>query len=211
MKRSMVAILFVLLTSFIYGQEKTETNEIQTLFSSHQGIGFYGGFSLGYSQIDNQDALVSGGRLALIFNHSTAIGLAGYGFVNDLDSYEWNNEAEVRLSLAGGYGGLFVEPILNGLKPVHLSFPVLLGIGGITQIAKIPSGDWGYPTYESIEEDLFFIVEPAIELEFNMARFFRTALTVSYRYTSDIELTVVTDPDVLKGLHFGLNFKFGKF
>jgi hypothetical protein len=56
---------------------------------------------------------------------------------------------------------------------IHVTFPVLLGIGGISQIAKFPSTEWGYPDYESIEEDLFFIIEPAVELEFNMARFFR--------------------------------------
>jgi hypothetical protein len=54
------------------------------------------------------------------------------------------------------------------------------------------------------------VVEPAIELEFNMARFFRMAATASYRYTSNITL-FDTDEDVLRGLNFGLTFKFGKF
>jgi hypothetical protein len=53
----------------------------------------------------------------------------------------------------------------------------------------------------------FFIVEPAVELEFNLARFFRTAATLSYRYTSDIDLLGM-DENVLNGLHLGLTFKF---
>lgn len=203
-------MLLVCAVAYAYAQEEQRENEFQTLFSNQQSLGFYGGFSMGYSQIDGKDALVSGGRLALIFNRATALGIAGYGFVNNLDSYRWNENEDLRYSLGGGYGGIFIEPIVGGLKPVHVAFPVLFGVGGAGLYRSYAPGYWDYPHYESAEGDFFFIVEPAVELEFNLARFFRTAATLSYRYTSNIELLGM-DENVLNGLHFGLTFKFGKF
>ena len=48
---------------------------------------------------------------------------------------------------------------------------------------------WGDPYHgNQYAYDAFFVIEPAVELEFNLARFFRLAATVSYRYTSDINL-----------------------
>ena len=192
------------------GQDSYQNDEIKTVFSKNRSNGGYGAFSMAYSQIDGHDAFVAGGRGAFIFDHSFAIGLGGYGFVNNLDdhyNYYPNNE----LSLAGGYGGLVVEPIVAGRSPVHLSFPILLGMGGVSLVDLY---EWDYygpaNPVRNYDYDVFFVIEPAMELEFNLARFFRTAAYVSYRYTSNIQIHD-TDEDVLNGLNFGLTFKFGKF
>lgn len=213
MKRLTTLFLLVLLVFFATAQEDSYNNEIRTLFGSHKSLGFYGSFSLGYSLIDNEDALVSGGRAALIFNHSMALGLGGYGFVNNLDDFDdfWDDENE-SYALTGGYGGIFIEPIVGGLRPVHVSFQVLLGLGGVALIENYNSGYWDYSYRRSnyLEHDLFFVIEPGAELEFNLAHFFRIAATLSYRFTSDIQL-YATDKDALRSLHAGLTFKFGKF
>jgi hypothetical protein len=209
MKKYSLMLLLISAVLFTYAQVEN-TGEIQTLFSNQKSLGFYGSFSIGYSQINSKDALVSGGRAGMIFNHSTAVGIAGYGFVNNLDSYRWHDDNVLKYSLAGGYGGIFIEPIVGGLKPVHVAFPVIFGMGGIAQVRNYGPGYWEFPYYDTPESDLFFIVEPGVELEFNLARFFRTAAALSYRFTSDVELFEV-DPHVLHGLHFGLIFKFGKF
>jgi hypothetical protein len=211
MKKILPFLFLVWAVGEAYAQDDYKKNEIRTLFSGQKSLGFYGSFSLGYSQINGKDALVSGARGGMIFNHATAIGFGGYGFINNMEGYRWEDENLMKYSLAGGYGGIFVEPIVGGLKPVHLAFPVLFGLGGVAQVRNYGPGYWNYPHFfETPENDIFFIVEPAVELEFNLARFFRTAATVSYRYTSNIDLFGV-DEDVLRGFHFGLIFKFGKF
>jgi hypothetical protein len=86
MKKYSLMLLLISAVLFTYAQVEN-TGEIQTLFSNQKSLGFYGSFSIGYSQINSKDALVSGGRAGMIFNHSTAVGIAGYGFVNNLDSY----------------------------------------------------------------------------------------------------------------------------
>ncbi len=209
MKKFFVVLIMAFTFLPAIGQDDNH-QEIKTLFSNQKSIGFYGSLSLGYSQIHGKDALTSGVRAAMIFNHSTAIGLAGYGFANDMESYKWEDENALRYSLAGGYGGIFIEPIVGGMNPVHVSFPVLFGIGGVAQVSHYGTDYWEYPYNDTYENDMFFIVEPAIELEVNLARFFRTAATFSYRFTTDVELPDVA-PNVLRGPQFGLTFKFGKF
>ncbi|MBN2634719.1 MAG: hypothetical protein JXR61_00510 [Prolixibacteraceae bacterium] len=205
--------MFVLLTFvfvFSYAQEDEKSIEIRTL-SGQNSLGFYGAATVGYSQMEAKDALVIGGRAGLIFNHSTAIGLAGYGFFNNLDGNNLPVGSNAWYSLAGGYGGLFIEPIVGATKLIHISFPVLVGMGGVGLVRNVGPGTWDDPfDIEMPENDFFFIVEPAAELELNVTSFFRMVANLSYRFTSNVDLIGKT-PDVLQGWNFGLTFKLGKF
>lgn len=211
MKHLTIILALLITAHLVNAQDDYYNDEVQTIFSKKKSNGAYGALNVAYSQINGRDALVSGVRGAFIFDHSFAIGLGGYGFINDLDYHSYNHiNHEERNSLAGGYGGIFIEPILGGRKPVHVSFPILIGMGGI---ALIDNYNWDWDDYHSGFEhnnDFFFVLEPAVELEFNLARFFRLALAASYRFTSDIEVHEI-DEDVLNGFNFGATFKFGKF
>jgi hypothetical protein len=209
MKKIVILLSLILAVTFTNAQNEYQNDEIQTIFSKNRSNGGYGAFTISYSEIGGRDALVTGGRGAFIFDHCLAIGLGGFGFVNNLDYHSYNNQNEY--SLAGGYGGLFIEPIVAGRSPVHVSFPILIGMGGISLFENYGWDYWesDYPG-PSFGNDVFFVIEPAVELEFNLARFFRLAATVSYRHTSEIEL-FETDENVLNGFNFGMTFKFGKF
>ncbi|MCF8379360.1 MAG: hypothetical protein K9H49_07270 [Bacteroidales bacterium] len=198
-----------------YGQENEmnsryqNNSEINTLFGRNKiSSGGYGGFGVGYSSINNKDAIITTARGAWIIGHGLAIGFAGTGFMN---SFQYDPVLDADVNLTGGYGGLLVEPILMGRFPVHLSFPVIAGIGGVAYTSSQWTNDpWGYQ--ESWIEDYtnFFILEPGVELEFNVLKFFRFAFGLSYRMTSDISL-MSTPPTALNGLSGGMTFKFGKF
>ena len=215
MKQLSIFLVLIITALYAGAQDDYRNDEVETIFSKGRSNGGYGAFSIGYSQIDGRDALVTGARGAFIFDHSFAIGLGGYGFVNNLDYDHYNyDNPEDRFMLAGGYGGIFIEPILGGTKPVHLSFPILVGMGSIALVEN-DGWDWHwhddrYDHWHEYDHDLFFVLEPAVELEFNVVRFFRASAYASYRFTSDIEL-YDTENDVLKGFNFGMTFKFGKF
>jgi hypothetical protein len=213
MKKTGLLIIFILSITFVKAQDQDsyQSDEVRTIFSKNQSNGGYGAFTISYSNIGGYDALVTGGRGAFIFDHALAIGLGGYGFVNNLD-YDYHNSNTGRnLSLAGGYGGFLIEPIIAGKSPVHVSFPILIGGGGVSLVDMYAWEYWGQPQpgYE-YDYDAFFVIEPAVELEFNLARFFRMAAAVSYRHTSEIQLHQ-TDADALRGFNYGVTFKFGKF
>ena len=208
MKKTVIFLIVVSCVSLAYAQDDyRDPDEMSTIFSKKRSNGGYGALSIAYSKIDGKDAFIGGARGGWIIDHSFAIGLGGYGFINDIDYHDiFDNDLDYKL--AGGYGGLFVEPIIGPKMPVHLSFPVLVGIGGISYIEH--HRHWDSWRSDDDSSDAFFVLEPAVELEFNMTRHFRIAASVSYRFTSDIEM-LHTDPDILEGFTAGLVFKFGKF
>jgi len=188
-------------------QEYNDNDQISTIFSKHRGNGGYGALSFSYTEIDNKDAFLMGARGSWIIDHSFAIGLGGCGFINDVNYHGWLNN-DLDNNLAGGYGGLYLEPILAPRLPVHISFPVLLGVGGISNIPD--HKNWEDWVFDDSNSDVYLVFEPSVELEFNMTRHMRLAGSIGYRFTSDIDIEN-TDPDILKGTNIGLVFKFGKF
>lgn len=211
MKKTVLLLSVLLVAICSNAQDSYQNDEIQTIFSRSRSNGGYGAFSIGYSYINGKDALISGGRGMFIFDHMFGIGFGGYGFVNNFNNHYYQPNPNNEFSLAGGYGGLIIEPIVAGRSPVHVAFPILVGMGGLSLVDLYNWDFWGpgNPWYD-YNYDVFFVFEPSVELEFNLAKFFRTALFASYRLTSRIEM-YQTDEDVLNGFNFGATFKFGKF
>ncbi len=217
MKKTALSIILMLGILLANAQDSYQSDEVRTIFSKNKSNGGYGAFTMSYSNIGGYDAFVTGGRGAFIFDHTLAIGLGGYGFVNNLDYDYYHNNSGHNLSLAGGYGGFLLEPIIAGKSPVHVAFPILIGGGGVS-LVDMYNWDYWENSYPGYNYDSFFVFEPGVELEFNLARFFRMAAAVSYRYTSEINLyrTEIEGSDqfgadALRGFNFGVTFKFGKF
>jgi hypothetical protein len=60
------------------------------------------------------------------------------------------------------------------------------------------------------ETTAFFVVEPGLEVEVNITRFFKIGIGASYRLVRESDLSTVSDND-LSGFSGGLSLKFGKF
>ena len=230
-------ILAMLLAFFtVIGLQAQDEEEMKMLFSGKEkdkkektkmANGGYGAFSIGYTQIDGKDAMLLGGRAAWVANHRFALGLMGRGFFNNFNSNRYydpsyNPNYDPDYALAGGYGGIFVEPILAWNKPVHVSFPILIGAGGV---AATPT-NWQYvDNYNNYHysTDAYFVLEPGVDVEFNITKFFKIALGGSYRYTSDIYVEhkylndndetvyVRVDKGALRNFNVDISFKFGWF
>lgn len=213
----MLGVLFITNQNAQAQKETKPNQEIQTIFGPETSFGGYGGISLGVTRINNQEAISAGIRAAWILNHSLAVGFAGKGFVSELENelLPQNNYSY----LGGGYGGVLIEPIVLGNRPINLSVPILFGAGGI----GFESGDYNeyYDQFYSQlnDYDLFFIVEPGVELQLNLTPFFRVAFGAQYRFTTETELsTNFNDTDIaildkgdLNDFTFNVTFKFGKF
>ena len=208
----------VVVTQEPENSQKPQRKQVQTLMPESGGSGGYGAFSVGYTTVNNLDALQMGIRGAWVIGHGFALGFAGEGFTSDFTPIEGDYYA-----LSGGYGGLLIEPIIFGWFPVHISLPLVIGGGGFASYAT-SSDPWDYdnfyPTYG--EYAAFFVGEVGVELEFNMVRFFRLSLYSNYRWTSALDMKpmdglIIGDPlypvakDALNGWSFGMRFKFGSF
>ncbi|RLD34233.1 MAG: hypothetical protein DRI73_04235 [Bacteroidetes bacterium] len=205
--------LFILAIFYTAAQKENEyktlnaKDEVNTLFKKPHSNGGYGGISFGYTNINNKNTFIAGGKGGWILDHGLVLGLAGYGFTNNLNYNIGNNER----ILAGGYGGLLIEPIIFPKSPVHVSFPVLIGGGGLTSFVN--SGYWDPYDYPAT---VYFIFVPGVELELNIVSFFRIAIGVDYRFTPDIILNdtagnQLVPTDVMRGFSANLVLKFGKF
>jgi len=217
MKTNLLIAIILGISLVGFSQDNDNSEDYKTLFGGdHMTHGGYGGLLVNYSQIDGKDAVLVGARGAWIINHGLALGIAGYGFANDMEYYKSIDGIYDRYNLAGGYGGLLIEPIIGSKYPVHVSLPILIGAGGVGYInnyyhtSNYNNGNYYDEGYHPEEADAFFVVEPGLELELNMVKFMRLAIGGYYRYTSDIELAD-TDADILRGFSGGITLKFGKF
>lgn len=198
-----------------FGQEKT--TEMQTLFGNRDkkiSHGGYAGLTVGYTQIDGEDVITLGGRAGWLIDHHVTIGLAGKAFMNSvyIDGY-WpaNGNFNDGYYLVGGYGGLFVEPIVAPNFPIHVSFPVLIGGGGLALNEDTwHNQSWEYDYYEPFDWDSYFVFEPGIEIELNVVEYFRVAVGGSYRLTSNMHMNYVPK-DMMNGFNADVTLKFGKF
>ena len=216
MRKLTLILLGMIIGLGVMAQEDEEksTQEYKTLFGNDKIThGGYGGISFGYSQIDNKDAFLVGAQGAWLINHGVGIGIAGRGFVNDLKFEKNIIGTKQEYNLAGGYGGLLIEPIIGARHPVHVSIPIVIGAGGVAYVKHYHYGhgdDYNYNYDYSDDASAFFVIEPGLEIEFNMVKFMRVALGGYYRYTSNLSLAD-TESDVLNGFTFGMTLKFGKF
>lgn len=205
------AILIGIATTTMAQENQNEYRSVFTQKSDQKiSHGGYGATAIGYTTIDGKSALLLNMRGAWIVNHNIALGFSGSGFFNNLDKTTNTDEH----FLAGGYGGFYFEPILFPKSPVHLSFPILIGGGGVS---TIPANYWdsNFTPYV-YNYDIFFVFEPAVELEFNMIEFFRVAVGASYRLTNGVLLNYPIDNEpvavnALDGFNVYMIFKFGKF
>lgn len=190
------------------GFEYYQDRSVRTIAGKNRSGGGYMSLTTGYSVIDNKHAVLVGGRLAWIADKTIGIGIGGTGFLNEFH-YEPSIDREV--FLAGGYGGIYIEPILFPRSPVHLAFPILFGAGGISYV----SNDYTFDGNFIEDSEPFLIIEPSAEIEINMTRFIRLAIGTSYRYPTGFNLGTSGPEFVnaasLKGWSYTATIKIGKF
>ena len=205
----LMASMAVSLTAFSQEDEEYNSGDIKTLMGDNNALGGYGALMMQYTHIDDRDAFIFGARGAVLMGHTIALGIGGSGFFNDV---KYNSDLGTDISLAGGYGGFFFEPILFPRMPVHIAFPVLIGAGGVAVMSG-NDDNWSND-FKSEASDAFMVIEPGIEVELNITRFFRFAVGGYYRYTSDVD---IQDPEynvpagILRGFSGGVTFKFARF
>lgn len=179
-------------------------------------VGGYISLGLGNTIINDNNAFLGQFRLAARLGHSFSIGIAGAGFLDWM--YGLNNDrpgiSPDGYNIEGGYGGLLLEPVFAPKFPVHISFPVLIGAGGVAFTEDREDYDWEDWEYDNerfvLASDAYFVVEPGIELEFNLSRFIRMGTGVSYRFTNAIDIDGKKEY-LLNGLSCSVNIKLGVF
>ncbi len=189
----------VLLPESGYGQkyvDSDEVAEVKSLLNRDNDLSGFGSVDFKVTELIDTRAMVLGARAGLVVNRRFLFGLGGYGIATNLEFDGNPSSGQIRpLQLYGGYAGMLIGGIVAPRKMFHISFPLLLGAGGVEVSDEnfFPrSSDSGY----SIERSAFFVVEPGLELEVNVTRVLRLAIGGSYRWVRGSDLTTVTDDDL---------------
>jgi hypothetical protein len=212
MKKRIFPIVIILLATVSIVRAQDEPSKMETLFGDGiTSYGGYGGLRVAYSSFDGKNLWLVGGRGGAIFNHKFVLGGAGYGIVNSPLYNDFNVDGVnyPKAYFEGGYGGVYVEYIMAPHKLVHLSFPLLVGGGGVF-LSDTPTPNLENPNLNIIASDVIFVVEPGVEIELNVIRFMRFTAGVTYRYCSGLELPNI-DSKAFNGFAATVSLKFGNF
>lgn len=187
-------------------EQNYKSDEFKTILGGKK-VGGYGSVGVGYTSIDNKDAFLLNARGGVVLGHNLAMGLTGTCFMNE---YTENAALNNKVSMVGGYGGFFIEPIIFPKSGIHVSFPVTAGIGGISYTTFEENDDEWNDENDVQEGESYFVVEPGVEIEFNLFKFMRMSVFGTYRYVSELDWQY-TSSTALNNFSTGLVFKFGKF
>jgi len=181
----------------------------ETLLKSDLKSGGFGGPVVKFTAIYDQSALMIGGRGGWIINHSLVIGGGGYAVVNEVHAPEGALPfEEFPLDIEFSYGGFELEYIIHPKSLVHFSIYMLIGGGAMNYVKDVG------PVIESNEQagetDFVFVLEPAVNAELNVTKWFRLNAGISYRLVTGVEQERLKESD-FNGLAATLIFKFGKF
>lgn len=210
MKKTISFWLLAFILSFSsFAQTDGSTDDgVKTLFGNKsRSHGGYAGLGVGYTQIDGQDAFTTTFRGAWIIDHSFAIGISATGFSNDL--YIDHPSGSDYNSLQGGFGGILLQPIIAPKFPVHVSFPITLGAGGVAALNTHYYDAFDASWYVE-DEAFYFIAEPGVEVELNLVKFIRASVGASYRFTTPLALNGYSSGE-LRGFTGNFTLSFGKF
>ena len=187
--------------------ESTDKNQVKTLLGSQVKVRGFGSVDLKVSQWNKQTALLVGGHGGVILNNQFTLGLGGYGITTRSKFKSLDNQEN--LYLGGGYGGLLIGYSIFAREIFHVHFPILFGGGGIDVLEDEDSIFSN--GFDNIAESTgFFILEPGVEIEINVAGFFRLAIGGTYRFIEGSDLNDISQSD-LEDWSTHISFKFGKF
>lgn len=215
MKTYLITLIFLFVSLAGWAQDE----EMKTLFGTGRVSGAFGAFDMKVSPVNDNLNLLLGGQGAVIFDKHLYLGVAGYGLstrekFNGIDVRLPENDPnrDIRIDMTGfGYGGLLIGYTIAPNSLIHVDIPVLIGAGGIDLTDdQITISDNDFTLKPSIESSAFFVAEPGLNIEINMARFFKMGIGGGYRYIYGSDLVNLQDED-LSGWTANVSFRFGKF
>lgn len=201
MKKILLSFSALVIVMTTFCQEND--NEYRTIFGNQQmSVTGFGGFDMQFSYIGGGYSFGAGGSGGVLLNGQVFFGGFGVGCTVDkeieIDNYTYN---QVNM----GYGGLMFGYIFSGKKAIHPAIFLQTGWGGI-DLDEYNDGQHGYYSSDNI-----FVLNPSIEMEMNITRFFRLAIGANYQIATGVnEFKTLSNSD-FSGPGGKIAFRFGWF
>lgn len=178
-----IKLLFIVLTMSVsaMAQDK-QPNEMRYVFGENNcRVSGFGAPIFEFSSYNGSFAFYTGGGGAAIFNNTFYIGGFGMGLAENASFGPIYNDngvvVEEDLSLSFGYGGLWVGYIFRPNAPIHFGISSKFGGGAaVLSYAEFDHSEFEY------HMDYVGVVSPQIEVELNLARWFKINFGVGYKF-----------------------------
>jgi hypothetical protein len=178
--------------------------EAEVLIPRSARHGGWGAPVVQVSTVRDRAAVLAGGRGGWLLDGRLTLGGGGMGLATEIPAPAAAQvPGERRLDLEMGYGGGWIEYTFSPLRLVHVSVGALVGGGGVSLKFR-HGGSYGSGS------DAFFVAEPTVAAELNLARFVRLDLGLAYRWIVGANMPGLSYSDVA-GVSGVLALKFGKF
>lgn len=199
MKKILLLILLISTVAFAHAQEE-ETDNIETFFSKPSKIRGYIGSITNITSLDGETAYMNGFNAAAIFNDQVVFGFYNINLENNIFS---NNNNYIEYEMDFEHRGLLLGYIFMPKRKIHFNTNIQIGKGEINIYDDI------FDTW--IEDDIMFVLNPNVEIEFNVARFLRVGIAANYRFALDVDKFDNYNNKDFSGLGAFINLKFGWF
>ncbi len=149
-----------------------------------------GTYSMKFTRLNGQFAILDGGGTRFFFSRKFAIGASGYRTLRPVD-YKGNDFSII-------YGGVWLYYPMEMLNRVHLSFGALLGYGGVGYVRK--------GTNDIVGKGMP-VIDPDVFLNVNLTEFMQVGIGLGYRFSltsfEDVDLFGISGPTTTLQVRFG--------
>ncbi|MBN3034243.1 MAG: hypothetical protein JW861_01550 [Bacteroidales bacterium] len=203
-----IAGMLLLYVTLLCAQETKEMSYLLEGDGKVKVSGF-GGPIVEFTGMGGSIGVLTGGGGAVLLNQTVFFGGYGMGLTTTYrrDILNWDDgRGNVRnfydLRTDFGHGGFWVGYIHQAYKPVHLGISTRLGWGAIS----LSRDEYGVDEYDSYGLDNVFVVNPQLEVEFNLFRWFKINLGAGYRFVTGVDKTYTTADGIRKNFHESNDF-----
>lgn len=211
MKRQILFSLVALMltASQIVAQDTTHT--ILKL-NRPQYLGLYIAPEMQYGQLNSGFTPFGGASAMLLIGKRFAIGMTAQRSLNE----SYSPKGVSPLYLQGGFGGLKMEYTAKPNAAIHMSFPLVVGMGFASTDSTLNRGrhldNRDYGNGNRFGNNNFVVIQPGIQVEGNLIRYAKFFVGASYRIAianSNNSTTIPTN--TLSGVSINAGLKLGLF
>jgi hypothetical protein len=194
--------------------QQPDSTQTRYLFAKPSSIGLYFQPEMSYGQLNGEMTTFAGGSGMLLLNKQWGIGLTGTRSTNR----SFSPAGVTPLYMNANYGGLKLEYTVNPNAPVHITFPLTLGMGVVSADSLSSfgrrgdhnGGMWGSAT-NSAYRNQYGVVIPGITLEANLFRFAKLSVGANYRLAFAQTVGTKVPENSLNGFNVNAGLKIGLF
>ena len=196
----------VLFSGVVHAQEN------ETIFrkSPIKRSGGYVAISNKFTSINGEFANMPGIYGGWFINRKLMLGVGVAATTNYIPvPSSFSNFPGDKMTYQYGQFGLMTEYVVASTRKVHLAVNLLTGSGFTMQYDRRDFDDWDFDDYEE-DPNFFFLMEPGVQVEFNLLKWMRFSPGVSYRRAFGSNSNGLSDSD-LSNMSYNLTLKFGFF